>query len=134
MPDEAIAIGRDFTHDTHSLADVKIARGGEIFDTLKPKAAKRGPKLLSVERIAPAEFAAVRDGLHPSNKEVAAAIGKSMSRVSELTTSQGASRVKYDDFVMALVAFAAEHPHRSRSLRRLLSSKPSLGRDTRERH
>jgi len=108
VPDEAIAIGDDLTHDTHSLADLKVSRVGEIFDTFKRKSTHRVRPV--VERIPASDFAAGRDGPALSNKEVAAAIGKSMSRVSELTTSQGASRVKYDEYVMALVGFAAEHP------------------------
>jgi DNA-binding transcriptional regulator YiaG len=47
-----------------------------------------GRRLPHVE---PEQFKALRDELKMSNKDMAAAIGRTLARVSELTTSQGAS-------------------------------------------
>lgn len=45
-----------------------------------------------------------------TSKDVAAAIGRTLSRVSELTHSKGASRLIFEDFVTKLDAWVEAHP------------------------
>lgn len=58
----------------------------------------------------PSEFLAVKQELGLSSKECAAAIGRTLSRVSELTKSKGASRAIYENWVAQLNAFRASNP------------------------
>lgn len=60
--------------------------------------------------VEPSEFAALKAELGLSNKEIAEAIGRTLSRVSELTNSKGASRLVFEQFETAVRAYAAEHP------------------------
>ncbi len=62
------------------------------------------------EHVEPARFAQVLADLGLSRKEAAAAIGRSLSRISELTHSQGASITTYEAFVKACTEYAEAHP------------------------
>lgn len=63
-----------------------------------------------LEHIEPAQFAALRDELGLSNKQVAEAIGRTLSRVSELTNSQGASINTWTSYEQSLREYAANMP------------------------
>jgi hypothetical protein len=60
--------------------------------------------------VEPSEFARVKTELGMSNKNVAEAIGRTLSRVSELTNSKGASQLVFDQYVAALTAWRESHP------------------------
>lgn len=66
--------------------------------------------LLRFIPVEPEKFAEVKSELGLSNKEVAEAIGRTLSRVSELTNSKGASQLVFDRYVADLRAFREAHP------------------------
>lgn len=58
--------------------------------------------------VEPTEFLKLKQELGLTNKECADAIGRTVSRVSELTHSKGASRLVYERVEPAWRAFAAK--------------------------
>lgn len=60
--------------------------------------------------VEPSEFARVRDELGLSNKNVSEAIGRTLSRVSELTNSKGASQLIFEDYSAKLAEWRAANP------------------------
>lgn len=63
-----------------------------------------------LEHVDPTQFAALRDELGLSNKQVAEAIGRTLSRVSELTKSQGASINTWQAYEQSLRSYAENMP------------------------
>ena len=64
-------------------------------------------ELLRYVKVDPSEFKALRDELGLSNKECAAAISRTLARVSELTNSKGASMEVYERVSTQWREFAA---------------------------
>lgn len=60
--------------------------------------------------VEPSAFKAEVTARELTSKQVAAAIGRTLSRVSELTHSKGASRLIFEEFVTKLDAFVAAQP------------------------
>jgi hypothetical protein len=67
------------------------------------------PNLRNI-KIGPEQFAALKNELQMSNKEVAEAIGRTLARVSELTHSKGASAAIYESFETAVRAWREANP------------------------
>lgn len=67
-------------------------------------------RMLRFIPVEPSEFARVKSELGMSNKEVAEAIGRTLSRVSELTNSKGASQLVFDRYVQDLTTWRENHP------------------------
>ncbi len=62
------------------------------------------------EHVEPARFAQVLTDLGLSRKEAASAIGRSLSRISELTKSQGGSMAIFESFKRSCEEYVAKHP------------------------
>lgn len=77
--------------ETTSTPSMTVIEGGA---SVTPRA--------RLEHVPPERFKALQTELGLSNKQVAAAIGRTLSRVSELTHSKGASINIYNAFETAL--------------------------------
>lgn len=82
---------------------VQIVRNGEVIREVDESFLRHLP-------VDPSAFAAIRDELGLSNKQTAEAIGRTLSRVSELTKTKGASMQVLERFETDLRAWAEAHP------------------------
>jgi len=98
-----------------AIAEAKAARRAHKPETRSPKAASSGGgKQAHAE---PTEFAKLRDGLGMSNKDCAAAqeaagLGSTLSRVTELTHSKGASQAMFEKVKEAWTTWREANPAR----------------------
>lgn len=103
---QAIVVGKDMAHDAHSVRQIAEATDIRLGQP-KAKTAKRlNPP---VEKVEPEEFAKVLDELDLSRKEAAAAIGKSLSRISA-HGQPGSFPAIFEAFKAACEKYAADHP------------------------
>lgn len=96
-----------------AIAEEKAERRKHAPASRAPKAAKA--PAAKGEHAPPTMFAELRDGLGMTNKEAAAAseaagLGSTLSRMTELTHSKGASAAMYERVKAAWVQWRAEHP------------------------
>lgn len=92
---------------TAAVAEPETETNEDETPTVEATADAGGRRLPHVE---PTQFAALRDELKMSNKQVAEAIGRTLARVSELTYSQGASIQTWERFEKDVRAWREEHP------------------------
>lgn len=78
--------------------------------TIEDLSAEDLNRVMRFVHVDPSEFLKVKTELGLSSKECAAAIGRTLSRVSELTKSKGSSRAIYESWVENLTKYRAEHP------------------------
>lgn len=86
-----------------TVAEDTSADSTPVMEVIEGGASKT-PRV-KLQHIEPSQFAELRDELGFSNKDVAAAIGRTLSRVSELTHSQGASIRVWESYEAALRAY-----------------------------
>lgn len=100
-----------------AIAEAKAEARAHTADTRKPKApGQRAPRkpVEKAEHAEPALFAALRDELGMTNKELAAAsaeagLGSTLSRMTELTHSKGASMAMFQRVEKAWRSWAKAH-------------------------
>lgn len=92
---------------TSAVAEPETEESQDAEQAVEASVDGPGRRLPHVE---PAQFAALRDELGMSNKEVAEAIGRTLARVSELTHSQGASIQTWERFETDVRAWREANP------------------------
>lgn len=91
--------------DSQDIASEDVADAGSVIES--DQEATPGRRLPHVDA---KQFAALRDELKLSNKQVAEAIGRTLARVSELTYSQGASIQTWERYEKEVREYAANLP------------------------